>query len=186
LGVIVESEKGKLMKRFNLVVVCFFLSLSSSYALSETATDRLLTKIMDKQIPAMLHEARDQPWTGGTYAIRIFRNGAPVFKSDTEDMSVSLPLRAEIEGNAGLLNSPIICRADFKTMARVDVQPDYSAGAIRAKSKVTLPIPKVVADCGVIEFPVEAFLEQLVSSNKAQWEMDIDKALNTELKKLAL
>ena len=173
------------MKGFNVVVACFISALSSFYVAAETATDQLLTRIMDKQIPALLHEARDQPWTGGTYAIRIFRNGAPVFKSDTEDMTVSMPLRAEMEGNAGLLNSPIICRANFKTMARVDVLPDYSAGAIRAKSKVTLPIPKVVADCGVIEFPVDAFLEQLVSSNKAQWEMDIDKALNAERKKLA-
>ena len=81
---------------------------------------------------------------------------------------------------------PLTCRANFKTMARVDVLPDYSAGAIRAKSKVTLPILKMVADCGVIELPVNAFLEQLVSSNKAQWEMDIDKALNAQLKKLAL
>jgi hypothetical protein len=175
-----------LIKIINIVVVCVFSALGSLHAFSETATDRLLTRIMDQQIPALLHEARDQPWTGGTYAIRIFRNGAPVFKSDTEDMTVSMPLRAEMEGNAGLLNSPIICRANFKTMARVYVKPDYSAGAIRAKSKVTLPIPKVVADCGVIEFPVNAFLEQLVSSNKVQWEMDIDKALNTQLKKLAL
>jgi hypothetical protein len=174
------------MKVFNIFVGCAFSALSSFYAFGETATDRLLTRIMDKQIPALVHEARDQPWTGGTYAIRIFRNGSPVFKSDKEDMSVSLPLRAEMEGNAGLLNSPIICRANFKTMARVDVLPEYSADAIRAKSKVTLPIPKVVADCGVIEFPVNAFLEQLVSSNKAQWEMDINKALNAELKKLAL
>lgn len=174
------------MKVFNVVVLAVVSTLGSFYTVAETATDQLLARIMDKRIPALLHEARDQPWTGGTYAIRIFRNGTPIFKSDTEDMSVLLPLRAEMEGNAGLLNSPIICRASFKTMARVDVRPDYSAGTIRAKSKVTLPIPKVVADCGVIEFPVDAFLEQLVSSNKAQWEIDIDKALNAELKKLAL
>lgn len=174
------------MKLFNEIIIAASCGLFTIHVVAETATDRLLEKIIDQQVPAIVHEARDLPWAGGTYAIRIVRNGAPVYKSGARDISVSLPLRAEMEGNAGLLNTPIVCRATFTTMARVDVAPDFSAETIQTKSKVSLPIPPVMADCGVIQFPVDSFLKQLVAENKPQWEFDIDKALNTELKKLTL
>jgi len=174
------------MKIFGTAVMSALVVLGSTHTVAETAADKLLGRVIDKQVPAMVYESKNQPWPGGTYAIRIFRNGQPSYMSDTRDLSVSLPLRAEMEGNVAVLSSPLICRANFNSTARVAVTPDFGAAKMRTKSVITLPIPKVMADCGSIQFPVEAFLEQLVLQNKLQWELDIDKAFNQELEKLGL
>ncbi len=176
----------KLPRCITLSIVCFLPVFYSGAEAAGTVTDVLLGKIFDKQIPATVYEQQQQPWLGGSYNIKILRNGQPVFNGGKNTFQLTLPLRAEINGQASLLNKPIVCSADFQTTGAVAILPDFSHQLTRVRSTITLPVPPVMADCGSFRFPIEVYLKKLIADNKLQWEAELDKALNAELKKLAL
>ena len=180
------SIHRKTVKIFCTAILC----ASCSGVWAETVVDTLMKRLIDKHIPAVLHEAVDQPWTDGTFTLRLFKAGSPDVKGDEKNLTLGLPIRAELSGHAkkdlGVAKIDIKCQAKFVTRAQVAVVPTFSLGKTTAKSEIDLPIPPVMAQCDGISIPVDAVLTSLVEASKLQWQADIDKAMNEQLQALML
>jgi len=187
--------KNKIARKFGSTCKTLLLLLlaavaNASLAVADTVTDKLLARMLDRQIPATVLEAVDQPWTDGRYTIRLFKAGAPTYVSDARQFVLTLPLRAEMIGTVkrdfGAVKLQMTCKANFLTEGQLTVVPAFEAATIRATSTIAMPIPPVMANCDGLMLPFDAVLNGLVAASKPQWEAELNKVLNAQLAELGL
>lgn len=172
------------MKLKVLVLSVFLLCVQTLQA--QTATDKMLGMLIEKNIPHQLYRNESLAWDYGVYGLDIVKNGQSKFSSTEHHMVSEVPLAISMTGkmknNLPLANMNLDCKGNFNTRARVKVTPRFSAGKEDIEAEIDLPIPEVFMDCNGFKLRIDSFLQQIVSSKKAEWETQIENSFQQVLK----
>lgn len=163
--------------------IAVILILLGNLANAETLTDQLLAQLLEKHLPAPLYQRANNPWPGGNFRLDIFQRGQPIVRSKDASIHVQLPLRIVIAGDASndFLGFKVNCHASFQTIGTIDLTPANTSDTILLRSAVAVPIPPVTADCDGLQLPIDSYLKAFVAQNERQWELRIDREINTQL-----
>jgi hypothetical protein len=154
---------------------------------AQTATDKMLGVLIEKNIPHQLYNNQSLHWDYGVYGLNIVKNGQSKFSSTETHMISEVPLAISMTGklknNLPLANLNLDCKGDFNTRARVRVTPQFSVGKEDIKADINLPIPEVFMDCNGFKLRIDSFLQQIVNTKKSEWESQIENSFQQILKK---
>lgn len=165
-----------------------FYCLYSQLVLSENISEKLLVVIIDKKLPSVLYQHRDQPWAMGVYSLLINKLGKVDFTSTDTELNISIPIEAIVNGNIkqailGTLMT-INCSSKIITRVRIDIIPQLSADGSRADVSVLIPVPDADLNCDGLKVPARPILEQLISEHKQNWEHNLETDINNLFKQL--
>lgn len=153
---------------------------------AQTATDKMLGVLIEKNIPHQLYNNPSLHWDYGVYGLNIVKSGQSKFSSTETHMISEVPLAISMTGklknNLPIANLNLDCKGNFKTRARVKIAPQFSAGKEDIKADINLPIPEVYMDCNGFKLRIDSFLQQIVNNKKAGWESQIEGAFQQALK----
>lgn len=176
------------MKLKGLVLSACLLCAQSLQA--QTATDKMLGVLIEKNIPHQLYRNESLAWDYGVYSLNIVKNGTSKFSSTENHMISEVPLAISMTGkmknNLLLANMNVDCKGNFNTRARVKITPQLSAGKEDIKAEIDLPIPEVFMDCNGFRLRIDSFLQQIVNNKKAEWETQIEGGFQQALKNAAI
>jgi hypothetical protein len=157
---------------------------------AQTATDKMLGVLIEKNIPHQLYNNQSLHWDYGVYGLNIVKNGPSKFSSTENHMISEVPLAISMTGkmknNLPLANMNLDCQGDFKTRARIKITPQFSAAQETIKTDIDLPIPEVFMDCNGFKLRIDSFLQQIVNNKKAEWESQIENSFQQILKSSAM
>lgn len=157
---------------------------------AQTATDKMLGVLIEKNIPHQLYNNQSIDWDYGVYGLNIVKNGQSKFSSTETHMISEVPLAISMTGklknNLPLANLNLDCKGDFNTRARVRVTPQFSADNEAVKADINLPIPEVFMDCNGFKLRIDSFLQQIVNNKKSEWESRIENSFQQILKNTAM
>lgn len=172
------------MRKFAVFILSIGLLFAQTLQ-SQTATDKMLGVLIEKNIPHRLYSNQSLHWDYGVYGLNIVKNGQSKFSSTETHMISEVPLAISMTGklknNLPLANLNLDCKGDFNTHARVRVTPQFSAGKEDIKADINLPIPEVFMDCNGFKLRIDSFLQQIVNNKKAEWESQIEGAFQQAL-----
>lgn len=156
---------------------------------AQTATDKMLGLLIEKNIPQQLYNNQSLPWDYGVYSLDIVKNGQSKFSSTENHMISEVPLAISMTGkmknNLPLSNMNLDCKGKFNTRARVKITPQFSAGKEDIKAEIDLPIPEVFMDCNGFKLRIDSVLQQIVNNKKSEWEAQIEGGFQQALKNAA-
>lgn len=171
--------------KLKVLVLSVFLSCVQTLQ-AQTATDKMLGMLIEKNIPHQLYRNQSLAWDYGVYGLDIVKNGQSKFSSTENHMLSEVPLAISMTGkmknNLPLANMNLDCKGDFNTRARVKITPQFLAGKEDIKAEIDLPIPEVFMDCNGFKLRIDSFLQQIVSSKKAEWETQIENTFQQVLR----
>lgn len=154
---------------------------------AQTATDKMLALLIEKNIPQQLYRNEALAWDYGVYGLTIVKNGTSTFSSTQDYMLSEVPLAISMNGqlsnNPLMANMKIDCKGDFNTRARVKITPQFAEQKEAIEASIDLPIPEVFMDCNGIKLRIDPFLQQIVDNKKSEWETQIETAFQQVLKK---
>ncbi|HEY9199959.1 MAG TPA: DUF4403 family protein [Gammaproteobacteria bacterium] len=173
------------MKLKNLVLTSSLLCAQGLQA--QTATDKMLGMLIEKNIPQQLYSNQALAWDYGVYSLTIDKNGQSKFSSTENHIISEVPLAISMSGqlsnNPLMANMKVDCKGDFNTRARVKITPQFTAQKEAIKASIHLPIPEVFMDCNGFKLRIDPFLQQIVDNKKPEWEAQIETAFQQVLKK---
>ena len=171
------------MKLNSVVLTIGLLCVQSVQA--QTATDKMLGVLIEKNIPQQLYNNKSLAWDYGVYSLTIIKNGQSKFSSTENYMTSEVPLAISMTGKLDnsfpLANMNLDCRGDFNTRASVKITPQFSSSKDSIKADIGLPIPEVFMDCNGFKLRIDSFLQQIVNSKKTEWETQIESAFQQAL-----
>ncbi len=172
----------------NIVYFLFATSLSS-IAQAENITDKLIGKVIEKELPQLLYEEKDKRWDHGIYSIQVRKNGASRFTSNESELAITLPIKVNLSGsikkNVFGARVSIGCDSDFTTKGHITVSPRGSDN-IETSVAIDIPIPNTSLDCDGIKLPITTLLIALVDKNKIEWQDAIQNKIDTLLAKVGI
>lgn len=176
------------MKLKNIVlIICLFYMQALQ---AQTATDKMLGVLIEKNIPQQLYSNQALAWDYGVYSLNIVKNGQSKFNSTENHIISEVPLAISMTGkmmnNLPLANMNLDCKGDFNTRARVKITPQLSADKEDINAEIDLPIPEVFMDCNGFKLRIDSFLQQIVNNKKAEWETQIESAFQQALKQATI
>ena len=155
------------------ICVLFFVPVS----MAKSVTDKLIVALVDKHLPEVLHVEKNKPWDLGTYDIQVNKMGSAVFTSTLNYLSLTLPIEVVMKGrvNKKLLGQKILinCASTFTTNARLDIEPLITPPKSTANVEISVPIPESFLLCDGLTLPIQPLLQQVVVSEKAEWEQKL-------------
>lgn len=173
-----------------LTVVALSLGLLCAQNLqAQTATDKMLGVLIEKNIPQQLYNNKSLAWDYGVYSLNIVKNGQSKFSSTEKHMISEVPLAISMTGklnkNPLMANMNLDCKGDFNTRASVKITPLFLVEQEGIKAEIDLPVPEVFMDCNGFKLRIDSFLQQIVNSKKSEWESQIENAFQRGLKQAA-
>lgn len=152
-------------------------------ASSLSLSDRVMAELLDNHTAGKVYQQANNPWPGGSYKLEVFKNGKPKIVSGSGTITLQMPLKIAITGNAAstLLQMKMACSTSFTTVGEIELTARDSDNIDALKSRINLPIPAVVADCDGVKLPVDTYLKAAVAQNQQQWQRDIDQKINAWL-----
>lgn len=176
------------MRKFSVFALSLGL-LCAQTLQAQTATDKMLGVLIEKNIPHQLYSNQSLQWDYGVYGLDIVKNGQSKFSSTDTHMISEVPLAISMTGkmknNLPLTNMNLDCKGNFNTRAKVRITPQFSADKEDINAEIDLPIPEVFMDCNGFKLRIDSFLEQIVNSKKAEWESQIENSFQQILKNTA-
>lgn len=173
------------MKKFAVFTLSIGL-LCAQTLQAQTATDKMLGVLIEKNIPHQLYNNQSLNWDYGVYGLNIEKNGQSKFSSTETYMISEVPLAismtGELKNDLPIANLNLDCKGDFNTHARVRVTPQFAAGKADIKADINLPIPEVFMDCNGFKLRIDSFLQQIVNNKKMEWESQIENSFRQALK----
>jgi hypothetical protein len=164
------------MKLAGRVLTISLLCVQTLYA--QTATDKMLAVLIEKNIPHQLYRNESLTWDYGVYSLDIVKNGQSRFTSTEKHMISEVPLAISMTGklknNLPLANLKLDCAGDFNTRAEVKITPQFSGEQENIQAEIDLPIPEVFMNCNGFKLRIDGVLKQIVSNKKTEWESQIE------------
>jgi|GEM_PF-6746790 len=157
---------------------------------AQSATDKMLGVLIEKNIPHQLYRNESLSWDYGVYSLNIVKNGQSKFSSTENHMISEVPLAVTMAGklknNLLFSNMNVDCKGDFNTRASVKITPQFSAKKDDIKADINLPIPEVFMDCNGFKLRIDSFLQQIVNNKKNEWQIQIENSFRQVLKNSAM
>lgn len=176
------------MRKFTVFTLSLGL-LCAQTLQAQSATDKMLGVLIEKNIPHQLYSNQSLHWDYGVYGLDIVKNGQSKFSSTENHIISEVPLAISMTGkmknNLPLTNMNFDCKGDFNTRARVKITPQFSAEKEDINAEIDLPIPEVFMDCNGFKLRIDSFLQQIVNNKKAEWESQIENSFQQALKNAA-
>ena len=159
----------------------FSLLISKSYA-KENVLENLIEIVIEKKLPYLLYQHTDKKWDMGIYSLKIERLGKSDFVSTNEDINLSFPVKAKIEGEIKktLFGTKIAidCKSEFISEANIKITPIIKATNSKSKVILSINIPPTNLDCDGLNIPIKPVLEALIEDKKKTWELDLESNIN--------
>ncbi|TCS42363.1 DUF4403 family protein [Reinekea marinisedimentorum] len=159
-------------------------------ASAQSMADKLIVKVLNKHMPAVLYEHANQQWDLGVYSLRIDRVGIPSFSSSETQLKLSFPIEAHITGKVEqqLFGNTLVvnCNNSFATDSHIDITPTLSNESSTVKVSMLVPIPETYLNCDGLRVPMKAMLEKLIAEKKAEWEAELETELNGLFKEMEI
>jgi hypothetical protein len=157
---------------------------------AQSVTDQLIVALVDKHLPQVLHQEKATPWQMGTYDLTVNKTGGAVFSSTHKYLSLTVPIKVVMTGqvNKEFLGQKIAlnCSSEIITQARLDIEPDINPPRSKASVEVSVPVPESNLNCDGLILPIKPLLEQLVATEKRDWEQQLEKDIFTMFKQLGI
>lgn len=174
-----------------LMISALTMGLLNLQALqAQTATDKMLGMLIEKNIPQQLYRNEALAWDYGVYSLDIFKNGKSTFSSTEKHMISEVPvgifMSGKLKNNLLPANMNVDCKGNFNTSAKIKITPQLSAVAEDIKAEIDLPVPQVFMDCNGFKLRIDSFLQQIVNNKKSEWETQIENAFQKTLKNAAM
>ncbi|WP_353406555.1 DUF4403 family protein [Pseudoteredinibacter isoporae] len=171
-------------------LVSALLCLSATnLAYGENALNTLLERVLSKQLPEVLFDAKDIPWQYGHYNLHISKAGDAGIGSDPETITAKLPLNIQLSGKVKQKlfgqDIDIDCSTEFETNSEMIFKPVF-AETLSSKLDMQIPIPETELDCQGLRLPIKSALEQLIAKEKPEWEAQAEAELTKRLAEFGL
>ena len=105
-------------------------------------------------------------------------------------ISLTVPIKVEMTGqvNKTFLGQKILlsCSSEVFTQARLDIEPVINPPESKASVEVSVPVPESNLNCDGLILPIKPLLEQLVASEKQQWEQKLEQDIVIMFKQLGI
>ncbi|MDU0353544.1 hypothetical protein RS130_06010 [Paraglaciecola aquimarina] len=163
----------KLLIMLSLLLACVHTTHAQSI------TDELIVALVDKHLPHTLHQEKARTWAMGTYDLTVTKIGGAKFSSTHKYLSLTVPIKVVMTGqvNRQLLGQKFLlnCSSEVKTQTRIDIEPIINPPHSKANVEVSVPIPESNLNCEGLKLPIKPLLEQLVISEKKDWELQLEQ-----------
>jgi hypothetical protein len=167
-----------------------FFFLCAQGVNAQSVTDQLIVALVDKHLPKVLHQEKATPWKMGTYDLTVHKTAGAIFSSSNKYLSLTVPIKVIMTGqvNKEFLGQKILlnCSSEFVTEARLDIEPLINPPESRANVEVTVPVPEANLNCDGLILPIKPLLEQLVATEKQQWQQQLENDISTMFKQLGI
>ncbi|WP_233267370.1 DUF4403 family protein [Paraglaciecola sp. L3A3] len=164
------------MKIF-LVLSLFLACVQTVHA--QSVTDEFIIALVDKHLPKVLHQEKATRWAMGTYDLTVTKTGGAKFSSTHKYLSLTVPVKVVMTGqvNKQLLGQKILlnCSSEIITQTRIDIEPIINPPTSRANVEVSVPVPESNLNCDGLKLPIKPLLEQLVATEKKEWQQKLEQ-----------
>lgn len=162
--------------------VLLFLTMQIDASIADNISERLIVRIIDKNLPLVLYEHKDKSWDLGVYSLRINKLGPVRFSSTDTHLNLYVPIEAVISGEVkkSFLGRKIsvACNNNFVTESRLEIEPEISETGSRVNVSIFAPIPDTRLNCDGLKVPIKLLLEKVFSDNKNEWEQRLESDIN--------
>lgn len=162
---------------------------AANLSFGETALNSLLERVLSKQLPEVLFNAKDIPWQYGHYNLHISKAGEAGIGSNTDTITAKLPLKVQLSGKVKQKlfgqDIDIDCQTEFETNSEMIFKPIF-AETLSSELDMQIPIPETELDCQGLKLPIKPALEQLIAKEKPEWEAQAEAELKKRLAEFGL
>lgn len=175
------------MRLFFIIGMVFSLALSA-YSHAQTMTDKLMQKLLDQQMPSVLHRVNNQAFQYGVYDVVVHKVGQTKITSTSTAITNSLPMRIEflatIKQQIFGQTLSFDCKTQFKTINTWNIIPNLNTGEVAVSMSV--PIPDTQLNCEGLSLPVTTVLQKMIRDEKPKWEKEAKQQIEKSLIKVGL
>lgn len=177
-------------KIFRILLITVFTATFSSLSFAQNVTDKLIVAVIEKNLPQLLHEEKDQRWEFGIYNLSVTKRGPISFNSDQTKLRLKLPVKIMFDGKVSqeILGAKIEidCESAINTDGSLEIEPIINVPNSKTKAVIDIPVPESFLNCDGLKIPVTPLLEQLVAENKSNWQGDLENDIAKVFKQLGI
>lgn len=149
-------------------------------------SDKLMTKWLNQQVPAILHQQKNQPFQLGSYDITVHKAKAATLVSRASSWQLNQPIRVEfvahISQNILGASLEFQCATEFASQSVWRITPNLEQGT--AAIAVTMPIPETELNCDGLKLPITTVLQQWFQREKNTWQQQAEQHYQQAMKKV--
>lgn len=152
---------------------------------AQLMSHKLMSYVVEKNMPSILYADKDSPWEYGTYSLKVTKRAGLSVSSTAVQLEINAPVAikmlARVRKNIMGFAVAFDCSTGFNTTAIIALHPQLNKPVVRAPSHLDVVIPAVQLNCGSFSLPVQAFLQQFVDSHKNEWKVAIEREIKKTL-----
>lgn len=171
-------------------IFAFFIGLFSYSSQASSVTDRIVSQLANKHLPALLHQKKNIPWQYGNYNLTVNRAGLVRLNSNQHQLELTLPVAVKIQA---VVNKPFLganialnCQAQFNTEAQVTGQPKFEQEQLQMDIGIDTPIPPTALFCDGLRIPIQAVLKEIIATDKLEFEQKLENEINRFIQQAGL